>query len=119
MPQWAMVFPVLPGKREALRNLLKALAGPRYAEYDAASRRWGFERDTWFLQTTPQGVLIIYYGEGADIPKAWRDWAGCKDPFDLWFKEQLKDITGIDYNERSNFEGPWPEQIHKYRFDDR
>jgi hypothetical protein len=114
-----MVFPVLPGKREALRSLLKALAGPRFAEYDAASRRWGFERDTWFLQTTPQGVLIIYYGEGADIPGAWRDWATCHDPFDLWFKEQLKDITGIDYNDRSNFAGPWPEQIHKYRFDDR
>ena len=114
MPQFAMVFPILPGKREALKALLKELSGPRFAEYDASSKLFGFEKDTWFLQTTPQGVLVIYYGEGADIPKAWREWALCRDPFDLWFKAQLRDITGIDYNQPSD--APWPEQIFKYRF---
>ena len=117
MPQFAIVFPVLPGKREALRAFLKELAGPRFADYDISSKKWGFERDTWFLQTTPQGVLVIYYGEGKDIPKAMRDWASGREPFDVWMKQQLKDITGIDFNKPSD--APWPEQIHKYGFDER
>jgi hypothetical protein len=117
MAQFATVFPVLPGKRDALKTLLTELAGPRYAEYDASSRRFGFAKDTQFVLTTPQGVLLIYYAEAPDIPKSFREWASSQDPFDLWFKQQMKDITGIDFNQPSDM--PLPEQLHKYGFDDR
>lgn len=117
MPQFATVFPVLPGKREQLRSLLEALAGPRYAEYDASSKRFGFTKDTQFLLTTPQGVLMIYYAEAVDIPKAFREWALSRDPFDIWFKQQMKEVTGLDFDHPEGL--PLPEQLHKYGFDDR
>jgi len=117
MPQFATVFPVLPGKREQLRTLLKDLAGPRFAEYDASSKRFGFEKDTQFVLTTPQGVLLIYYAEAADIPGAFRRWALSQDPFDIWFKQQMKEITGLDFNHPEGM--PLPEQLHKNGFDGR
>ena len=40
-----------------------------------------------------------------------RDFAASKHPFDLWFKAQMKEISGSDFNEES--EGS-PEQIFQY-----
>lgn len=61
------------------------------------------ERD--FLQSTPMGDMVVIYLESKDMNKTFSEFAASKDPFDVWFKEELKKITGVDLNQPS---GPLP-----------
>ena len=109
-----MAGPVLPGKRALLEGLAKTLSGSRKNELDASQRRIGIRKESWFLQSTPQGDLVIFYAEGDDVPKAIATWAASKDPFDVWLKAQLKEISGIDWNRP--FPGPFPSQHLRYGY---
>lgn len=107
-----MVIPVLPGKRVRLEELAKNLSGPKRGDFDASEKRVKMRKESWYLQSTPQGELCIVYGEADNVPKSVADWAASKDPFDLWLKTQLKEITGIDFNQP--IPGPWPVELLRY-----
>ena len=107
----AFVVPVLPGKTIALRALVTSLAGPKAKDFDEMEKRLATDREVWFLQSSPMGDLAIAYFECKDPVKTMRDFAASKHPFDLWFKAQMKEISGSDFNEES--EGS-PEQIFQY-----
>ena len=109
-----MAGPVLPGKRAHLEELAKTLSGPRKEELDASQRRVGIRKESWFLQSMPQGDLVIFYAEGDDVPKSIAAWAASKDPFDVWLKARLKEISGIDWNEPPP--GPFPAQQLRYGY---
>jgi hypothetical protein len=83
--------------------------GPRRSEYSQALKSEGTNRESWFLQMTPQGDLLIVYFEADDVNRASEVLAKAKDPFHVWFKEQVKLMTGIDLEQPS--EGPPAEEI--------
>ncbi len=112
--QLALAYPILPGKREAVKALAKTVSGPKSKEFHDMEKRYKTDKETWFLQPSPQGDMVIYYSEGKDLSKSFSDWAASKNLFDVWFKQELKELTGIDFNNPP--EGPLPEQIFKYRF---
>jgi hypothetical protein len=89
-----MVFPVLPGKQEALLAFASALMVERRAEYEAS--QVGVTKESWFLQPTPHGDLCIIHFEAADPMSVFAGLAESQEPFDVWFREQVMDTTGID-----------------------
>jgi len=113
MKTFCGAFPVLPGKTEAGREFAKACMGPRHAEFSEALRKQGISKESWFLQKTPQGDLIVVYLEAQDVEKVFGGEEGylakSKGAFEVWFKEQVKSITGVDLGQPAT--EPPPEEI--------
>jgi hypothetical protein len=89
-------LPILPGKGAAARAFQRELAGARGAEYAHSERAHGIIKELWFLQETPNGDLFVAYLESADLDRALGRFAASRAAFDIWFKERLADVTGID-----------------------
>lgn len=97
MPLIVRTFPVLPGKEEDIRKLAAELAGPRREEAREFYKSFGVVRESWHYQETPHGPLVIGVTEIADDPVAKaQEYAESNRPFDRWFKDQVRNLTGID-----------------------
>ena len=91
-------LPIRLGKTAAGRTFLQDLERERKGQYAASEQRLGITKEVWALQQTPQGDLLVVFFQSNDINGAVRQFVGSRDEFDLWFKGQVKDITGVDLN---------------------
>lgn len=89
-----MVFPVLPGKSDALIAFAHKLVNERKDEYNEAQA--SVLRESWFLQQTPNGDVVVVYFEAPDPAAVFAGLASSQEPFDVWFREQVLDTTGVD-----------------------
>ena len=96
MDHICVVFPLLPGKTEAARAFQRELDTARKAEYDRSERRIGITREYWFLAATPAGDQLVVYMESPDFNRALGMFSESQDPFDVWFKQRLADVSGVD-----------------------
>jgi fermentation-respiration switch protein FrsA (DUF1100 family) len=108
MPSIAFAAPILPGKTEADREAIRSCAdGERRAEFEASRGRHGIKREAVWIQPTPGGDVAVVYIEADDLEAAFAGIGSSEDPFDRWFREQVRDVHGIDLAEPF----PPPEQI--------
>jgi hypothetical protein len=112
MDHIGFALPIAPGKTEAARAFQRALDGERKAEYAASERAIGITKELWFLQETPNGDLLVAYMESEDFGRALGLFAASREPFDVWFKEQLAAVTGVDLNHPPP--GPLSEVVSHY-----
>jgi hypothetical protein len=87
---------VQPGKPQALESFVQAITESRWADYEDFQGRSQVRKVAWFLQSSPHGNQFLIYNEGDDFTKLVGDFAASTHPFDVWFEEQLRDITGLD-----------------------
>jgi hypothetical protein len=90
------VFPILPGKEQGGRDFAAACMGERRTGFEAQAARSGLIRETWALQETPMGSFMLVWFEAPDIEKAFTELATSGDEFSIWFRGQVKDLTGVD-----------------------
>ena len=109
MASIASAFPILPGKREQWKRFSQEMAGPHHSEYKASRSRLGITREVAYFQQTPQGDLAIVYIEAKNIARVFEGLGSSQEPFDVWFREQVKQIHGVDFSEP--LPGPLPEAI--------
>jgi len=95
----AVSFPVLPGKADEARRFGEEVMGPRRTEAAASFRHIGVTHETWYLQSTPMGDMIIVWMEAADPAAAFQKWGASEAPFDRWFKQTAGAICGLDFNQ--------------------
>ena len=95
--KYAFAAPILPGKTEAAREFIRTVLGPRSAEWADFQQRQGVVQETYFLQESPDGDMIIVSGEGDWIPPS--EFIDPDNPFDQWFVEQVREINGFDVRE--------------------
>ena len=108
MAMLAVAFPIPAGKTEQWKRFMGELTGARKAEF-AASRRSLGVRERTFLQHTPQGDLALITLEGDDPEMAFAEFGKRTDPFTVWFKQQVKEIHGMDLSAPPP--GPMPQQM--------
>src|SRR5581483_6045275 len=84
---------------DAAKQFAQTLMGPRRAEFTAAEARLGFTKQSWYLQPTPAGTMLIAYLEAGDPLRAFQQFAASQDPFDLWYKQQVHTLSGIDMSQ--------------------
>ena len=86
----ALCAPLAPGATERAR----AFVDDAYHrdEFTASRRRLHVSEELLTLQSTPEGDIVGIYIEGDDPEKGNAGFAASKDPFDLWFKEELTKI---------------------------
>ena len=108
MAYLAIALPCLPGGAERLRALARECSGPRQAEFADFHRRVGLSAERWFVQQTPQGDLCIVTLEG-DPAGAMAKLGSSQRPFDVWFREAVKGVHGVDF--AAPLPGPAPVQV--------
>ena len=102
------VFPIQAGKEAAARAFAAEVLGARNADFKALQARANITRETWTMQETPMGNLMVVWFEG-DVEKAFQDLAVDNSEFVTWFRGQVKDVTGFDL--AAPPEGPLPEVV--------
>ena len=112
MPSIALAFPLLPGKAEEFRRFAKEVEG-RLSEYGDSCRRLGETRESWYLQASPEGDMGILYMEAEDPARALQEFAASDSSIDVWTKQRLQALTGMDMNQPPP--GPLPEHIFDWR----
>jgi len=94
----ALCAPLAAGATERAR----AFVADAYLrdEFTASRRRLNVSEELLTLQSTPEGDIVGIYIEGDDPAKGNAGFAASQDPFDLWFKEELKKIfpPAIDWS---------------------
>ncbi len=97
MNRLVRAFPLLPGKREAFHAFTEEVRR-RSAETAQFYYSYGIVRESWHLQATPAGDLVIVCTDIKDLEPAAAAYAAADGPFDTWFKEQVLDLCGMDLN---------------------
>jgi len=90
----AIVFPLLPGKRLALAQFVETLQGARRQEHDKTHA--GVCHESWFLQPTNQGDVVIVYLQSPDPTEVFAELAVSQEAFAVWFREQVMELSGMD-----------------------
>ncbi|GAC1348965.1 MAG: hypothetical protein NVSMB27_18640 [Ktedonobacteraceae bacterium] len=109
MASLAFAAPLLPGGAEVLRQTAKEAMEARRAVAQESTQRLGVSIEKWYLQSTPQGDMVIVYIDSEDLARAFQTLAASDAPFDVFFKQQALKAHGIDLSKP--FPGPLPEQI--------
>lgn len=104
----AFVAPIQSGKTAQWRQFAQELNGPRRREYEEARRQYGV-RERAFLQSTPQGDMVIVTLEGDDPMDSYRRWIDSNDPFAQWFSQQVQEVHG--FNVRQILSQPMPQLL--------
>jgi len=113
MPPIAFALPVLPGKADAGRRFAQEVLGSRRAEFEESERRLGITRESWHLQTGPQGDMVLIYFEAADPARALEEFGKSQTPFDRWFKQQVQELSGVDIGQPAP--GPPSEMVFDWQ----
>jgi hypothetical protein len=98
MPNLAFAAPILPGKTDEDREDMRSSGsgGERHAPFQASRARQGITREAVWIQQAPGGDLAVVYIEADDLPPAFAGLCVSQDPLDPWFREQIRDVHGID-----------------------
>lgn len=97
--------PILPGKMEEWKKWVWTIANERINEYEESRKKAGVKKEVVWVHHTPQGDMITLYVEAKDIEKMVEHFAKSQAPFDVWFREKVKEYHGFDMTETT----PLPE----------
>ena len=90
------VAPIAAGKTPAWKAFNEQLNGPRRKDFEQECRKAGMTHLTAWLQQTPMGDLAMLYFEGKEPAKVMATFAASTGSFATWFKQQIKEIYGLD-----------------------
>ena len=108
----AFAAPLLPGKTDADRAALAAAqSGEQKAGHEESRRRAGITREAVWIQSTPGGDVAVVLIEADDVGAAMGALATSQEPYDVAFREHIKDVHGMDLSEGF----PPPEQVLDFR----
>jgi len=101
-------FPVLPGKEDDARKFAEETRG-RLEDFAVSQKRHGITKEEWTLQQTPMGSLVLVRFESDDPGASLAGFGQSQDPFDVWSRQRIQEITGIDMAAPSD--DPLPEML--------
>ena len=114
MPMLVRAFPVRPGKESAVHAFADAMRS-RADEVDRFYPRHGVRRESWHLQETPFGSIVIVLSDLDPEADTAETFAHPADGFTEWFHGQVKLASGVDPREQplgaeSRCIYEWPEE---------
>ena len=112
MDRVCFALPVLEGKTEDARAFFEELETQRKGAYAASEQRINITKESWYIQQTPQGDLLLAYMESPDFAGALGNFSQSQDEFDRWFKRRVAEVTGVDLNDPPP--GPLSELLSSY-----
>jgi hypothetical protein len=89
---------IQPGKADGARAFLRELENERKGLYAESEQRLGITKEVWAVQHSPQGDFFVVFFQSGDINRSVGQFVASQDTFDQWFKQQVRDLTGLDLN---------------------
>ena len=103
-----LTFPILSGKVEAWRRFCQELSGSRRLPYEASRQRMGITRERLALVETSFGATAVTTLEAPDVDRALGQIIASEIPFDIWYRERLQKLHGINLTGYEQFAQPTP-----------
>ena len=91
-----LTFPILTGKVEAWRRFCQELSGSRRQMYEASRQRLGITFERLALVETAFGSTAVTTLEGPKVSQALGQIIASALPFDVWYRERLQELHGVD-----------------------
>ena len=92
--------PLRPGTTAQDREeMLACWRGERREDHVDSRRRHGVSREGVWIQSTPAGDLAVILLESTDLASALLGIATSQEPFDIWFRDHLLAVHGMDLSE--------------------
>ncbi len=98
------ILKVLPGKTGEFIDFMCDVRAGRAEEHSASRQRLGLEVERAWIEPTATGDVIIMYFEGQDPAKSMKMLAKSKENYDVWYRDRLRDITGVDLGKHDGVE---------------
>ncbi|MFQ5427115.1 MAG: hypothetical protein ACE5EV_08545 [Gaiellales bacterium] len=109
MAVFNMMFPVLPGREDDARKFAEEALGSHRRHFEGVQKGTGTSRETWTIQETPAGTVVLVWGEGDDVEAGFEYMATATGEDIEWMRGRIKDVSGIDMTEPDD--GPLPDVI--------
>jgi hypothetical protein len=103
-----LTFPILSGKVEAWLRFCQELAGSRRKPYEASRQRLGITRERLALIETAFGATAVTTLEAPDVDRALGQIITSLLPFDVWYRERLQELHGVNLAGYGQFMQPTP-----------
>ena len=103
-----LTFPILSGKVEAWRRFCQELSSSRRLPYEASRQRMGITRERLALVETTFGAMAVTTLEAPDVDRALGQIIASEIPFDVWYRERLQKLHGINLAGYEKFAQPTP-----------
>ena len=103
-----LTFPILDGKVEAWRRFCQELCGFRRKPYEASRHRLGITRERLALVETSFGATAVTTLEAPDVAQALGQIIASDFPFDVWYREKLQELHGVNLAGYEQFAQPTP-----------
>jgi hypothetical protein len=95
--------------------MMHELLNERRSETDAFYLKYGVIRESAFLQETPVGSFLIVVTDVAP-EDAFERYGASDEAFDKWFKDRIRQLSGIDMNAEPR--GPRAQRVFDWKRDD-
>ena len=115
MLPFVLVLPLLPGKEKGFDAFVRAIGKSRRKDFAGSNERFAVSKEAWFLQRSPSGNSIIIYFECPDPSEALRAFKSSRYKYDIWLREQLKVLSGVDLSRYSAESSPRTIMSYGYR----
>ena len=94
---YARVLPIRPGKTKQCQQFIADLTSTHATKFAESQQAEGITEEHFFLQADAKGDVLIVYNNGDPIKREHMRQvrAGSDDPFDVWFREQFREVHGI------------------------
>ena len=103
-----LTFPILDGKVEAWRRFCQELSGSRQQLYEASRQRLGVTCERLALVDTAFGATSVTTLEAPDIAQALGQIISSDLPFDVWYRDRLQELHGVNLAGYEQFALPTP-----------
>lgn len=111
-----LTFPILAGKEEAWRRFCQELSGSRRTMYQASRHRLGITLERLALVEGAFGSAAVTTLEAPDVNRALGQIINSVSPFDIWYREQLQELHGINLAGYEQFAQQAPTPLNQELF---
>jgi hypothetical protein len=113
MAQLNLMFPILPGQREAHQAFLAQVHGEKRHDFDARCQRLGVNWERGFYLDGPAGTLFLLVVDVEEPATFLPNVIAAPTAFEQWFLSQAAVIHGLDPAAAKNM--PAPELVFDWR----
>jgi len=103
-----LTFPILDGKVEAWRRFCQELSDSRRQPFEASRQRLGITRERLALVDTAFGATAVTTLEAPDVAQALGQIIASELPFDVWYREKLQELHGVNLAGYEQYAQPTP-----------
>jgi hypothetical protein len=103
-----LTFPILDGKVEAWRRFCQELCGFQRTPYEASRQRLGITHERLALVETTFGATAVTTLEAPDVAQALGQIIASDLPFDVWYRDKLQELHGVNLAGYEQFAQPIP-----------